>query len=131
MSAKDGDTSLKLLRRRVAELVAARRTTAPAVAAILARYGASRVSEVAPADRAAALMALEREAAVPGLRRAVLALDPDVDSNWSQRGLPLLLVLERATGRAGIFRRDVEAVAPGWTRERAREARKARKAVRT
>jgi hypothetical protein len=122
VGANDGDAGLRLLKRRLRELIAARRTTVPAVAAIFARYGASRASEVAPTDRAAALMALERQAAVPGLRRAVLALDPDVDSNWSQRGLPLLLVLERATGRAGIFRRDVEAVAPGWTRERAREA---------
>ena len=50
------------------------------------------------------------------LRRAILTLSPDLDSNWTASGLPAMTAVERAYGSTAITRADVEAAHPGYTR---------------
>lgn len=55
---------------------------------------------------------------------AVLAqLDPDNDDHWTQQGKPALAAVEAAYGSSAITRADVEAAAPGLTREAAKAAK--------
>jgi len=60
------------------------------------------------------------------IRTAILKLDPEVDSHWvvtgAHKGKPKLQAVEEAYGKAGLTRQDVEASAPGHTRETALEA---------
>lgn len=53
------------------------------------------------------------------LLAAIKALDHDNDDLWTAGGLPMLSAVEEAYGSAGLTREDIEAVAPGWTREKA------------
>ena len=57
---------------------------------------------------------------------AVLKLDPEVDQHWvmtgAHKGKPKLQEVESAYGKAGLTRQDIEAAAPGWTRDYALEA---------
>lgn len=66
----------------------------------------------------AGLMANEK------LTRAILDIDPELDSNWTADGKPAMKAVEAAYGFAGITRADVEAAAAGYTREAAREIRR-------
>lgn len=56
------------------------------------------------------------------LQKAVLGLDPADDTHWTKDGKPAMTAVEKLYGSAAITRADVEAVAPGWTREKARAA---------
>lgn len=60
------------------------------------------------------------------LMAALKHLDPENDEHWTQMGLPALATLGEFTGMAGIKRADVEAAAPGFTREIALAAKEAR-----
>jgi hypothetical protein len=50
---------------------------------------------------------------------AVNKLDPENDDHWTQAGLPKLSAVEEAYGKAGVTRKDIIAVAAGFTRETA------------
>lgn len=56
------------------------------------------------------------------LQKAVLGLDPADDTHWTKDGKPAMTAVEKLYGSAGITRADVEAVAPGHTREKAKAA---------
>jgi hypothetical protein len=56
------------------------------------------------------------------LQKAVQALDPADDNHWTRDGKPAMSAVEKLYGSAGITRADVEAAAPGWTREKAKAA---------
>ncbi len=56
------------------------------------------------------------------LQKAVQSLDPADDNHWTRDGKPAMSAVEKLYGSAGITRADVEAVAPGWTREKAKAA---------
>jgi hypothetical protein len=57
------------------------------------------------------------------LQKAVLALDPTDASHWTKDGKPAMTAVEKLYGSTGITRADVEAAAPGHTREKAKGAR--------
>jgi hypothetical protein len=56
------------------------------------------------------------------VRVAVMKLDPSIDYHWTQAGIPALLAVEEAMGKAGVTRKDVKAAAPNWDREAAMAA---------
>lgn len=56
------------------------------------------------------------------LQKAVMGLDPADDTHWTKDGKPAMTAVEKLYGSAGITRADVEAVAPGHTREKAKAA---------
>ena len=58
----------------------------------------------------------------PTLAEAIGMLDPDVDSHWTSNNLPGLDDLERLTGKK-VSRADVEAIAAGYTRAKAKAAK--------
>lgn len=53
------------------------------------------------------------------IKAALMKLDPDNNEHWTKAGLPALLAVETALGRAGVTRRDVESAFPGYTRDQA------------
>lgn len=53
---------------------------------------------------------------------AVLALDPENDSHWTEDGLPSVEALASALANPSISRQTIEAIAPGYTREKVLEA---------
>ena len=57
----------------------------------------------------------------PVLAKAVMKLDPEDDDHWTKAGLPALVAVEDALGKAGATRKDVDAAIPGWNREKAYE----------
>jgi hypothetical protein len=56
------------------------------------------------------------------LQKAVQSLDPADDTHWTKDGKPAMTAVEKLYGSAGITRADVEAVAPGYTRDKAKAA---------
>lgn len=56
----------------------------------------------------------------PKLRKAVDSLDPSNDDHWTNAGLPKIAVVDEAYGEGSVTRREIEAVAPGYTRETAK-----------
>lgn len=58
----------------------------------------------------------------PTLSEAIGMLDPEVDSHWTSNNLPGLDDLERLTGKK-VSRQEVEAIASGYTRAKARAAK--------
>lgn len=56
------------------------------------------------------------------LLKAVQNLDPLDDSQWNKDGKPAMTAVEKLYGSAGITRADVEGAAPGWNREKAKDA---------
>lgn len=54
---------------------------------------------------------------------AVVSLDPDNIEHWTTKGYPRVDAVEAAFGSSGITRSNVEAVAPGITRELVQKAR--------
>lgn len=50
------------------------------------------------------------------LRSAVMGLDPTNDEHWTSDGRPRMDAVESKFGSAGITRKDVERVAPGFVR---------------
>lgn len=56
------------------------------------------------------------------LQKAVLGLDPADDTHWTKDGKPAITAVEKLYGSAGITRADVESVAPGHTRDKAKAA---------
>lgn len=56
------------------------------------------------------------------LQKAVLGLDPEDDSHWTKDGKPAMTAAEKLYGSSGLTRADVEAAAPGFTREKAKAA---------
>jgi hypothetical protein len=60
--------------------------------------------------------------AKPTLAEAIGMLDPEVDSHWTSNNLPGLDDLERLTGKKHT-RADVDAIADGYTRAKARAAK--------
>jgi len=69
--------------------------------------GAGEAQPVTPTDTA--------------LLKAIHGLDPENDDHWTEDGLPLMTAVETSYGSAGITRKDVEAAAPEWNRDKARE----------
>lgn len=59
---------------------------------------------------------------LPSLAEAVGSLDPDVDTHWTSNNLPSLDYLLALTGQKAS-RAEVDAVADGYTRTKARAAR--------
>lgn len=64
----------------------------------------------------------QSDAPKPTLAEAIGLLDPEVDSHWTSNNLPGLDDLERLTGTK-VSRQDVEAIASGYTRAKARQAK--------
>lgn len=60
----------------------------------------------------------------PTLAEAIGTLDPEVDAHWTSNNLPSLDVLSELTGKK-VGRADVDAVADGYTRAKARAAKQA------
>lgn len=58
------------------------------------------------------------------LARALGELDPEADDHWTSSNLPAIGHLEAVLGR-DVSREEVEALASGFTRAKAREARRA------
>jgi len=60
------------------------------------------------------------------IRAAVMKLDPEIDSHWvltgAHKGMPKLMAVEDAYGKAGLTRQDTDAAAPGYNRDAAIEA---------
>lgn len=56
------------------------------------------------------------------LQKAVLGLDPADDSHWTKDGKPAMTAVEKLYGSSGLTRADVDAAAPGFNREKAKEA---------
>lgn len=56
------------------------------------------------------------------LQKAVLGLDPADDSHWTKDGKPAMTAVEKLYGSSGLTRADVDAAAPGFTREKAKAA---------
>jgi len=56
------------------------------------------------------------------LQKAVLALDSKNNEHWTTGGKPAISAVEQAYGSTGITRKDINAVAPGWDRAKAKEA---------
>lgn len=60
------------------------------------------------------------------IKAAVMKLDPEVDDHWvmtgAMKGSPKLNSVEEAYGKANLTRQDVEAAAPGYSRDVAFEA---------
>lgn len=57
------------------------------------------------------------------LMNAVLAIDPEIDDNWTEDGLPTMAAVEKAYGAGDVTRADVDAVLPGFTRDNAKARR--------
>jgi len=57
---------------------------------------------------------------VSPLSRAITALDPEVDTNWTEGGLPAIAAL--AAFDPSLTRRVINEAAPGWNRAKARDA---------
>lgn len=76
------------------------------------------------ADEAARVQAeLDAQASsTPTLAEAIGMLDPAVDGHWTSNNLPALDVLEELTGKKPA-RSEVDAVAEGYTRAKARAAK--------
>lgn len=55
---------------------------------------------------------------------AVMKLDPENDEHWTKIGKPAMSAVEGFYGSADITRADIEAAAPGYTRETAKEQAK-------
>jgi len=55
---------------------------------------------------------------------AVMKLDPENDEHWTRIGKPAMQAVEGFYGSADITRADIEAAAPGFTRETAQEQAK-------
>lgn len=68
-------------------------------------------------------MKLEDAIKKMNLEDAIESLNPDDDAHWTKAGLPDLNVLKELTGEE-IKRKDVDQVAPNYTRETATELAK-------
>lgn len=60
----------------------------------------------------------------PTLAEAIGLLDPEVDAHWTSNNLPSLDILSEQVGKK-VGRADVDAVAEGYTRAKARAAKQA------
>ncbi|URA07136.1 hypothetical protein P9A48_gp28 [Xanthomonas phage Mallos] len=58
----------------------------------------------------------------PTLEEAIGSLDPEVDAHWTSNNLPAIDTLSELTGKA-VTRAEVNAVADGYTRAKARAAK--------
>lgn len=56
------------------------------------------------------------------LQRAVMGLDPADDAAWTKDGKPAINAVTTAYGATDVTRADVEAVAPGFNRDKAKAA---------
>ena len=56
------------------------------------------------------------------LQRAVMGLDPADDAAWTKDGKPAINAVTAAYGATDVTRADVEAVAPGFNRDKAKAA---------
>lgn len=54
------------------------------------------------------------------LAKAVRSLDPENDDHWTKDGRPTMAAVEKSYGATDFTRADVDAVAPGYTRDKAR-----------
>ena len=63
-----------------------------------------------------------KQSGKPTLGEAIGALDPENDKHWTSNNLPALDVLEELTGKK-VARDEVNAVAEGYTRAKARAAK--------
>lgn len=65
-------------------------------------------------------VASEMSASQVKLHNIIHAMDSTNDDHWTQAGLPRLNVIEDAMGSTDLTRADVEVVAPGWNRDKAK-----------
>ncbi|UQM93939.1 hypothetical protein vBSmQDWS359_22 [Stenotrophomonas phage vB_Sm_QDWS359] len=63
-----------------------------------------------------------KDPVLPTLAEAIGMLDPENDAHWTSNNLPGLDDLSKLTGKA-VSRADVEAIAAGYTRAKARQAK--------
>lgn len=56
------------------------------------------------------------------LLKAVRTLDPTNDEHWTKDGKPAVSAVAHLYGSADVTRKDVDAVAPGFTRDKAKPA---------
>lgn len=75
-----------------------------------------------PADQTQSPAPDADDTAKPSLAEAIGMLDPEVDSHWTSNNLPGLDDLERLTGKK-VSRQEVDAIASGYTRAKARQAK--------
>lgn len=85
----------------------------PVEQAELAELKAQQAAPAAPAAPAAGKLTLGE---------AIGALDPENDKHWTSNNLPALDVLEELTGKK-VARNEVDTVAEGYTRAKARAAK--------
>lgn len=74
-------------------------------------------SESAPAPAPS-----QDDSAKPSLGEAIGQLDPETDAHWTSNNLPAIDYLSSVTGTK-VTRADVDAIAAGYTRAKARQAR--------
>ena len=58
------------------------------------------------------------------IRGIVMALAPEIDDHWTDAGLPKVSAVQEGYGRADVTRKMIEAAAPGWNRDQARDFKK-------
>lgn len=63
-----------------------------------------------------------KDPVLPTLAEAIGMLDPENDAHWTSNNLPGLDDLSKLTGKS-VSRADVEAIAAGYTRAKARQAK--------
>lgn len=63
-----------------------------------------------------------KDPVLPTLAEAIGMLDPENDAHWTSNNLPGLDDLERLTGKK-VTRQEVDAIASGYTRAKARQAK--------
>lgn len=61
----------------------------------------------------------QEDTGIRRLREAVSRLDSKNDTHWTSEGLPAVSAVEEKLGAGNVTRKDINAAAPGWNRERA------------
>lgn len=94
----------------------------PEQEAELAELKAEKAAKPANQATVQGTPAAEALAGKPTLGEAIGALDPENDKHWTSNNLPALDVLEELTGKK-VARDEVNSVADGYTRAKARAAK--------
>ncbi len=94
----------------------------PEQEAELAELKAEKAAKPASQTTAPATPVADAPVGKPTLGEAIGALDPENDKHWTSNNLPALDVLEELTGKK-VTRDEVNSVADGYTRAKARAAK--------
>lgn len=84
--------------------------------------GEQKPAKPASQTTAPAAPVADAQVGKPTLGEAIGALDPENDKHWTSNNLPALDVLEELTGKK-VARDEVNSVADGYTRAKARAAK--------